>query len=96
MPVILRPEAGQEYDDAFDYYELQQPGLGVTFAGRVQDVLTRIGNNPKMHGVVLGDVRKAVVRKFPFCIYYREVAGTVEVLAVFHTSRDPRIWRSRA
>jgi toxin ParE1/3/4 len=95
LPVVLTPEARQEYDNAFDYYEAQRAGLGTTFAGRIQDVLARIGKSPKMHGVVLGDIRKAVVTKFPYCVYYRELADRVEVIAVFHTSRDPADWQRR-
>jgi toxin ParE1/3/4 len=50
---------------------------------------------PKLHAVVLGEVRKAVVRRFPYCIYYREEEAGVRVLAVFHTSRDPAEWERR-
>jgi plasmid stabilization system protein ParE len=96
LPVILRPEARKEYDSAFDYYESQRAGLGPAFAARVQAVISRIGRNPKMHGIARGEVRKAVVKKFPYCIYYRELADRVEVIAVFHTSRDPSVWQERA
>lgn len=96
LSVVLTPEARQEYDDAFDFYEARQAGLGKTFAGRVRDVLTRTGKSPKMHGVVSGDIRKAVVTEFPYCVYYRERADRVEVIAVFHTSRDPADWQGRA
>jgi toxin ParE1/3/4 len=96
LPVILRPEARQEYDDALDYYESQRAGLGATFAHRVNDVLTRIGNAPRMHGIVRGNIRKAVVTKFPYYVYYRELTDRVEVIAVFHTSRDPGVWQQRA
>ena len=95
LPVVLTPEARQEYDSAFDYYESRRAGLGTAFAGRVRDVLTRIGNSPKMHGIVSGDIRKAVVSKFPYCVYYRERADRVEVIAVFHTRRDPADWQGR-
>jgi hypothetical protein len=36
------------------------------------------------------------VRGFPYCVYYREESSLVRVLSVFHTSRDPSIWQSRA
>lgn len=96
LPVVLRPAARQEYDDAVDYYEAQRVGLGTRYANRVRDVLTRIGNNPKMHGIVFSDIRKAVVTKFPYCIFYRELTDRVEVIAVFHTRRDPAVWQQRA
>ena len=95
LPVVLQPAARQEYDAAVDFYEARQAGLGARFATRVNEVLTRIGQSPKMHAVVRGNTRKAVVAKFPYCVYYRELADRVEVISVFHTSRDPADWQSR-
>jgi plasmid stabilization system protein ParE len=96
LPVVLRDEAQAEFDEAFDHYEAHRRGLGVAFAGRVQDVFDRISANPQLHAVVLGDIRKAVVARFPSCVYYRGEATRVQVIAVFHTSRDPSIWQGRA
>ena len=66
------------------------------FADRVQEVFDRIAANPLLHATVLADVRKAVVMRFPYCVYYRTEVARVEVIAVFHTSRDLSIWQSRA
>ena len=66
------------------------------FVARVQKVFDRIAVNPRMHAVALADIRKAVVTRFPYCVYYRADDTRVEVLAVFHTSRDPSIWQGRA
>lgn len=95
LPVVLRDEAQSEFDSAFDYYESQRAGLGVAFVARVQQVFDRISANPLMHSVVLGDIRKAVVPRFPFCVFYRPHADRVEIIAVFHSSRDPAIWQGR-
>ena len=96
LPVILLPEARQEFDDAYDWYENRRAGLGETFADQVQRVLDRIAVMPRLHATVLGDVRKAVVKQFPYCVFYREEASCVRVLSVFHTSRDPKVWQDRA
>jgi plasmid stabilization system protein ParE len=96
LPVVLRAEAEAEFDEAFDWYEAQRAGLGVALAGEVQRVFDRIAANPLMHGIALADIRKAVVRRFPYCVFYRPHADRVEVIAVFHTSRDPSIWQGRA
>lgn len=96
LPIVLREEAQAEFDEAFDFYEGKRSGLGVDFLNRVQHVFDRISINPLMHGVVLGDVRKAVVKRFPYCIYYLAQATRVEVIAIFHAKRDPSIWQSRA
>ncbi len=96
LPVILLPEARAEFDEAYDWYEGRRAGLGEAFADQVQRVLDRIAAMPRLHAAVLGEVRKAVVARFPYCVFYREEASCVRVLAVFHSSRDPRTWQSRA
>ena len=94
--IIFRPEARAEFDEAYDWYEGRRVGLGEAFADQVQLVLDRIAVTPGMHPAVFGDVRKAVVVRFPYCVFYREEASCVRVLSVFHTRRDPRIWQGRA
>lgn len=96
LPVVLRAEAEREFDESFDWYEGRKPGLGVEFAEAIQLVYDRIAANPLLHQTVFGDVRRAVVRRFPFSILYRAHADRVEILAVFHGSRDPSIWQARA
>ena len=84
------------------YFGRDKPGGGevseaewAAFVAEVQRVFDRLAANALMHGVALADVRKAVVRRFPYCVYYRPHADRVEVLAVFHTSRDPSLWQGR-
>jgi plasmid stabilization system protein ParE len=95
LPLTLRAAARAEFDEAFDWYETQQPGLGVTFASRIHEAFDRISAGPALYPVVFGDVRRAVVRRFPYAIFFRVRPQRIVVLAVFHGSRDPRIWQSR-
>ena len=96
VPVVLRDEAQAEFDAAFDWYDTQRPGLGPEFAAAIQKVFDRIAAHPRMHQAVFADIHKAVVRRFPYCVFYRLHQDRVEVIAVFHTSRDPSIWKGRA
>lgn len=92
---MLRDEARAEFDEAFDWYDAQRAGLGSEFTAAVQKVFDRIAASPRIHQVVFEDVRKGVVRRFPYGVFYRPHADRVEVLAVLHSSRDPAVWRSR-
>jgi toxin ParE1/3/4 len=94
-PLRLLPEARAEYDDAIDWYEARQPGLGQQFVVRIGEVFRRIAANPRVHAKVYHEARKAVVKQFPFVVIYQEDAGEVIVISVFHTSRDPSEWQSR-
>lgn len=95
-PIVLRDEAQAEFDEAFDWYESKRAGLGSEFVAEIQKVFDRIAVTPLLHRAVLADIRKAVVRRFPYCVYYRPHDDRVEVIAVFHTRRDPTVWRGRA
>jgi plasmid stabilization system protein ParE len=50
---------------------------------------------PETHAKVYQDVRRALVRRFPYSIYYRFRADRIVVLAVFHNKRDPKVWKAR-
>jgi plasmid stabilization system protein ParE len=95
LPVVLRAEAQTDFDEAFDWYEAQRPGLGTDFAAEVHKVFDRISANPLLHRLVLQDVRKAVIQRFPYSVFYRVEATQVLVLAVFHGRRNPSIWQRR-
>ena len=96
LAVVLRRKAQAEFDEALDWYERQRAGLGVEFVDRVHAVFDRISATPEMHAVVYRDVRKALVRQFPYSVFYRIRADRVVVLTVFHNKRNPNIWKSRA
>jgi plasmid stabilization system protein ParE len=89
LPVRFLPEAKTEYDAAVDWYEQQQPGLGVDFVAKVREVLQRVANMPRMHAAVYQDVRKATLKRFPYVVLYREDQGELIVVSVFHTHGIP-------
>ena len=96
LPVVLRRQARREYDEAADSYESRQPGLGERFTEAVQAIFDSASANPGRHPRVFGEVHEGPVPGFPYCVYYRKERGYLLVIAVFHTSRDPSIWQSRA
>jgi plasmid stabilization system protein ParE len=93
--LVFRPEAESELLDARVWYDDQQPGLGQSFAIEVDNVLMAIVEHPLAHPRVHGETRRALVRRFPYAIYYRAMSDEVVVLAVMHGRRLPRRWRSR-
>ncbi|MBY0523081.1 MAG: type II toxin-antitoxin system RelE/ParE family toxin [Gemmataceae bacterium] len=96
LPVRLRRIAQSEYDAAADWYEAQKPGLGLRFVAAVQRVLAKIGDQPDAWAEVWAGVREAPVSRWPYFVYYQVHSDHVMVLAVFHSSRDPSAWQSRA
>jgi plasmid stabilization system protein ParE len=95
LPVVLRPEASRDAEEARDYLEAQQAGLGQAFLDRLQETLARIGAQPQLDAVVWRKVRAARLRQFTYVVYYRVHDDRVEVLAVVHGSRRAAAWKSR-
>jgi plasmid stabilization system protein ParE len=62
---------------------------------KIDDALLRIAANPYAYPTVYGTLRRAVVRRFPFAIFYEVVKDEIQVIAVFHSRRDPQKWKSR-
>jgi plasmid stabilization system protein ParE len=95
LPIVLLPEAQAEFDQGVDWYEQQRPGLGQDFIDSIRDVTNRISATPEAHAITYKDVRQAVVRRFPYNVLYRVETDRIVVVAVFHTSRNPKDWQGR-
>ncbi len=93
--LILAPEAERDISEAYGWYEERRPGLGEEFLSCVDACIQAICRMPKLHAKVHEDYRRALVRRFPYAIFYEYVEGTVTVYCTFHTSRDPEKWRER-
>lgn len=94
--LVFRPEVRDDLSDAYDWYdERQQAGLGDDFIDCVDNLLNRICIMPESYAIVYRDVRRAVIKRFPYAVYYRVISSRVVVTAIFHGRRDLKSWRSR-
>jgi plasmid stabilization system protein ParE len=91
----LRPIASTEIQEAFRWYEQRRRGLGEKFLQTVQETLSAIEANPQQYARVRGEIRRAVIRRFPYAILYLAEPDAAVVLGCFHSKRDPRRWHSR-
>jgi hypothetical protein len=66
----FRPEIREELDDVYNWYENQQLELGEDFLNCIDNMLDLIRQMPESYPVVYRDVRRAVVKRFPYAIYY--------------------------
>jgi plasmid stabilization system protein ParE len=93
--VLLRKEAQDDLKDAAAWYEEQRHGLGGEFLDEAASTLNRIGGTPFAYADVHRGVRRALLRRFPFALYFRVESEVVSVLAVMHGSRSPTAWQVR-
>ena len=96
LPVVYRRKVGRDLAGGFGYYEGQSEGLGERFLAAVDSAFDAIERYPEMFSRVHGEVRRAVISKFPYAVFFRIDPKRVVVLTVLHTARDPKLWpRSR-
>ena len=93
--MIISSEAEDDLADARRWYDRQRDGLGTDFVECVEKTFQKVAALPEVHEPVYQDVRRAVVRRFPYIVYYRLVDGEVVVIAVMHGRRHQRHWQSR-
>jgi len=95
-PVKVRRLAERDVAEAKAWYDNQRRGLGDDFVDCVRDVFRRIGQTPEMHQVIFKDVRRSLVQRFPYAVYYKVFSTKITVIAVMHTHSHPRAWQRRA
>jgi plasmid stabilization system protein ParE len=94
--VSFNPIAEQELNDAAQYYEIERPGLGAAFLVEVQRCCDHIAEYPEAGQIVLGAVRRRLVRRFPYAILYATRSRGIRVLAVMNLKRRPAYWVGRS
>ena len=87
--MILHPEARVEFEDAALYYEREHAGLGDRFVSAVEFGFGQIQRGPFTWRCLRGDVRRFLVKTFPFGIVYACLDGKIYILAVMHLKREP-------
>jgi len=92
--VSFRPQAEAEALEVRGWYEERRQGLGAEFGQAVDDIISRISENPLAFPGAHGETRRATLRRFPYAIYFRILDDDVIVLAV-HGRQHPRRWQSR-
>jgi hypothetical protein len=67
---IFRAVAELELKEAYLCYEEREPGLGMEFMRCVDSSVPLILRHPEIYPVVYKNVRQAVLRRFPYSIFY--------------------------
>ena len=94
-----RPEfhrlAEHELNEAAQYYDLEEPGLGSSFLEEVDRCLQSIEAHPEAGPVLRGSVRRRLLRRFPYALLYKIKPNGLRILAVMNLKRRPMYWVGR-
>ena len=93
--IIVRPEAAREIQEAFDWYEEKSEGLGLEFLRAADACMAGIERNPLASPTLYQDIRRSLLRRFPYALFYMVKEERIIVLACFHAKRNPIDWMRR-
>jgi plasmid stabilization system protein ParE len=93
--LVIAPEAEFDIADAYVWYEGRRAGLGEEFLSSVDACMESIRRQSTMYPPVHEAYRRALIRRFPYAVFFEYAEAEVTVYAVFHTSRNPEKWRHR-
>ena len=95
MRVRFTSAAETELADALDWYATNAPREVERFLDELEGLTRRLADNPRQFPGVLGDVRRAGFRRYPYGLFFLTRGEEVQVPACFHASRDPSHWHGR-
>ena len=95
--IVFAPPVKQDIQEAVYWYNSKQKGLGKRFLNELKNHINIIKENPQSFAVRYDNIRCLPIKEFPFMIHYTVDIDnkTIYIYAVFHTSRNPDIWKNR-
>jgi plasmid stabilization system protein ParE len=91
--LIVRRRAEAHAASARNWYNEQRPGLGDAFVEELGAAIERAHQNPLHYQMIYRDIRRVLLRRFPYAVFYVAEKARVVVLAVLRQSEDPQKWR---
>jgi toxin ParE1/3/4 len=93
--VIFTQAARAELIAAQDWYEGESTGSGRRFRQAIDALIERMSDHPRQFPTVFKNVRRALLRRFPYSLFFVVADEGPIVIACFHASRDPSHWQKR-
>lgn len=90
------PAARADILSAYDWYAARDPAVADAFRLRLDTTVRRIAEQPEGYQLVYRELRRALLPRFPFGVFFQIRPGLVQIVGVLHTSRDPALWRARS
>jgi plasmid stabilization system protein ParE len=95
MNYAFHPDAEVELNEAIEWYEVREPGLGLDFATQVHAAVQRALAFPFAWQEMGPEIRRALVHRFPYGVLYVAEPERLLIVAVMHLHRQPDYWRNR-
>ncbi len=89
--LVAEPRVDLDVAATFEWYEQERSGL--EFLGDLRATYNRAADGPLKYQYLRSGIRRVVLRRFPYAVYFAVEGDVVVVLAVLHGGRDPAEWQ---
>lgn len=96
LAVRIRATARAEIAEAFEWYYARSRDASGEFLAELDAALQRIADAPEQFPVVRGRLRRVLLHRFPYALYYKVYPTVISVVGVIHGRRHPSVWLRRA
>ncbi len=94
-PVKFAALAQDDVRESYAWFAERSELLALRWVEAVETTVARVSEEPQLFQVVEDDIRRAIVRKFPFGVFFYDAGDYLRVIAVVDLRRDPATWQSR-
>lgn len=95
MKFSFHPAAVDEFENAVAYYEDCQTGLGKQLSQEIDAAIKLVLTFPAAWTTVEGEIKRILLRRFPFGLLYILRNDEIYILAVMNLNRNPNYWKAR-
>ena len=92
LAVTILASAAFEMDAAFAYYEQRQAGLGTDFLRACDASFSAVSRMPLAYREVRPRVRRALLRRFPYMVFFVPEPERVAIIGLVHVRQSPETW----
>lgn len=94
--VVVRRLAQAEIAEAFEWYRERSVTAAGDFLAEVDRAMAAIAADPERFPLVHGRLRRMLLQRFPYGVYFKVYAPSISVVGVIHGHRHPDVWLKRA
>ena len=95
MKYIFHPEAEVELNEAVDYYDVCEEGLGLRFAREIHVTIENICKFPYAWTILSQNTRRCLLRRFPYGVIYQCKDDHIIIIAIMQLNKKPDYWHNR-
>ncbi len=82
--------AYNEIEESKEYYNLQKDNFGLDFKSDVFKAIKNIALSPNLYPIISDNIRRCLLHRFPFSIFYTVKQNTIVILSIAHQHRKPK------